>query len=90
MGNPTVEDQIEFFGRYVKLSKDDLEPFVNECSVWTLCDFKNFSKYCLRHYLRDHNLEDDKMNITIEQLTKYREQYMQLKYSADESPSYFL
>ena len=90
MGNPTPEDQVEFFIRYVSLSKDELSSFIADCSAWTLCDLKNFSKYCLRHYLRENDLVGDKMKITIEKLQSYREQYMQLKYNTDDSSSVFM
>jgi SpoVK/Ycf46/Vps4 family AAA+-type ATPase len=90
MGNPTTEDQTEFFSKYVKLSKEEISPFISECPKWTLCDLKNFAKYCTRHYLIGKQLADDKMDVSVEELYAFREQYMQLKYSNDDTPSPFM
>lgn len=90
MGNPTTEDQTEFFSKYVKLSKEEISPFISECPKWTLCDLKNFAKYCTRHYLIGKQLADDKMDVSVEELYAFREQYMQLKYSNDDTQSPFM
>lgn len=87
VGVPTLQNQIEFFGTYVTLNNDELADFLSSRTEWTLCDLRNFAKYCLRHYLLDKDLVNDKMEITADELSVKCQQYMQLHYSGDDSSS---
>lgn len=88
MGVPTLQNQSDFFSVYVDLSAEELGEFLSGCPNWTLCDLKNFAKYCLRHYLIDKELVGDKMQITSEELNTKYQQYIQLQYSNDDSQSH--
>jgi SpoVK/Ycf46/Vps4 family AAA+-type ATPase len=87
MGAPNLEDKFTFFRPYINntTSDEDLKTFIEETkNNSTICDLRNFSKYCLRHYLlQGGELENDSMNLNLKELEDKNNQYLCLQYTDD-------
>lgn len=87
MGAPNSNDKFKFFRPYINntTSDDEMKTFIEDKKEKsTICDLRNFSKYCLRHYLlQGGKLENDSMNLSLKELEEKNNQYLCLQYTDD-------
>lgn len=82
MGLPTLEDKVKYLQKYVTIEHDSLKVFCETTRLQSICDYKNFCKYCVRTYLNNGStLVDDKLQMTEDELKQYLNQYMRLQYN---------
>ena len=90
MGLPNITDKLNYILKYIALSdsmpKEKIEEYIKDFTMdMSLCDIKNFCKFCVRQYmLRTKNLEQSKnmkMKISHDELMEYYNQYVDLRYN---------
>jgi SpoVK/Ycf46/Vps4 family AAA+-type ATPase len=89
MGLPSIKDKCAFLRKYVansNLTDDELSGFCALAPFSSICDYKNFCKYCVRTYLKDaHVLVDDRLDIDSDRLHTLLNQYIDLQYDSSDT-----
>lgn len=86
MGLPSNKDKSTFLRKYIlksNLSDEELDDFCEIAPFASICDYKNFCKYCVRTYLKDHTLVEDRLELDSDGLHKLLNQYIDLQYDPD-------
>lgn len=85
MGLPKSSEKVAFIRKYVttdSMSDKDVESFVNDFTYeYTLCDIKNFCKFAVRQYLIEHELKQNKMEISKDDFVQMFSNYVDLNHS---------
>jgi SpoVK/Ycf46/Vps4 family AAA+-type ATPase len=91
MGLPSLLDKVAYLAKYISkdsMNATELQSFCASAELDSICDYKNFCKYCVRTYLNDeHELVDDRLNLSKDRLTNYLNQYMRLQYIKTNAPT---
>jgi SpoVK/Ycf46/Vps4 family AAA+-type ATPase len=95
MGLPSLIDKTSFLKKYIgQIDPKALNAFCESAPLESICDYKNFCKYCVRTYLNGGSqLVDDRLDVNEKLLKQYLNQYISLQYtdsnghSDDESES---
>jgi SpoVK/Ycf46/Vps4 family AAA+-type ATPase len=85
MGLPDIKDKCTFLRKYVSnsnLSDEELDEFCKLAPFASICDYKNFCKYCVRTYLKNNTLVDDHLDIDSDRLFTLLKQYIDLQYDS--------
>ena len=92
MGLPSKEDKCIYISRFIHVNKNDslmkkneIEQFISDFTIdMSLCDIKNFCKFCLRQYIptqKEKMTKTMKMNIEYTTFMNYYNQYINLRYN---------